>query len=238
MNDLNDKPVGIVCLSGGMDSCVTAAIAVLETLPAFLHVSYGQRTENREGRAFEEIADFYRIPPKRRLHLRLDHLRIIGGSALTDPRIPVPKFEKVDEGQTPDVLPITYVPFRNTHILSLAVSWAEVIKARCIYIGAVSEDSAGYPDCRPEYYEAFNKLVSVGSSLGAELKIATPLIRMTKSEIVKKGMAFSAPFHLSWSCYEKDDLACGKCDSCLRRLRAFQEAGFPDPIEYSAITDH
>lgn len=238
MNNSNAKPVGIVCLSGGMDSCVTAAIAVRETLPAFLHVSYGQRTEKREKMAFEQISDFYRITPKRRLHLRLDHLRIIGGSALTDTHIPVPKFEKVEEGEPSDSLPVTYVPFRNTHILSLAVSWAEVIKAERIYIGAVSEDSAGYPDCRPEYYRAFNKLIATGSSMGDRLKAFTPLIHLKKNEIVVKGVELLAPFHLTWSCYEREDVACGKCDSCLRRLRAFKEAGFPDPIKYSTITDH
>jgi 7-cyano-7-deazaguanine synthase len=232
MNNPQDKPVGIVCLSGGMDSCVTAAIAIREAYPAFLHISYGQRTENREKRAFDQMADFYRIPSERRLHLRLDQLRIIGGSALTDPDIPVPKFDRIEEEEPSGSLPVTYVPFRNTHILSLAVSWAEVIKAERIYIGAVSEDSAGYPDCRPEYYEAFNKLIAAGSSLGGKLKVFTPLIRMTKVEIVKKGMELSAPFEFSWSCYEREDMACGKCDSCLRRLRAFEEAGFTDPITY------
>ncbi|MBN1900015.1 7-cyano-7-deazaguanine synthase QueC [Candidatus Sumerlaeota bacterium] len=236
MNDSGDRPVGIVCLSGGMDSCVTAAIAVKESIPAFLHVSYGQRTENRERLAFDRIADFYRIPEQKRLHLRLNHLKIIGGSALTDPAIPVPKFDEIDEKSPSDSLPVTYVPFRNAHILSLAVSWAEVIKADRIYIGAVSEDSAGYPDCRSEYFEAFNRLIVVGSSLGAKLKVMTPLIQMTKSEIVRKGMELSAPFEFSWSCYEREDIACARCDSCLRRLRAFKESGFPDPLPYAA--DH
>jgi 7-cyano-7-deazaguanine synthase len=231
MNDLKGKSIGIVCLSGGMDSCVTAAIAIREVVPAFLHVNYGQRTEERERRAFQQIADFYRVPPERRLCLDLDSLHRIGGSALTDKSIPVPKFEHLNEGKSA-ALPATYVPFRNTLILSLGVAWAEVLPARCIYIGAVSEDSAGYPDCRPEYYEAFNKLIELGSSLAGRLKVVTPLINMRKREIIQKGREWGAPFHLTWTCYENSEEACGRCDSCLRRLRAFHEAGVEDPIPY------
>jgi len=231
MNDLKGKSIGIVCLSGGMDSCVTAAIAVREVLPAFLHVNYGQRTEERERRAFQQIADFYKAAPERRLCVDLDSLHRIGGSALTDEHIPVPKFERLEEG-TPAILPVTYVPFRNTLILSLGVAWAEALKAERVYIGAVAEDSAGYPDCRPEYFEAFNRLIEVGSSLGGRLKVVTPLIRMKKADIVRKGMELGVPFQLTWSCYEDSEEACGRCDSCLRRIRAFHEAGLQDPIPY------
>jgi len=231
MNDFKGKSIGIVCLSGGMDSCVTAAIAVREVLPAFFHVNYGQRTEARERRAFEEIADFYKAPQERRLCVDLDCLGRIGCSALTDKNIPVPKFSRLEE-KIPEALPVTYVPFRNTLILSLGVAWAEALKATRIYIGAVAEDSAGYPDCRPEYYKAFNKLVRVGSSLGRSFKVITPLICMSKKEIVQKGSELGAPFHLTWSCYEDSDKACGRCDSCLRRLRAFHDAGVQDPIPY------
>ena len=227
----NDKEnTGIALVSGGMDSCVAAAFASRETSPAFLHVKYGQRTEAGEERYFRDIADYYNIPPERRLVVSLTHLSKIGGSALTDQNIPVPKHLSVPEKM--DFAPATYVPFRNTHILSIAVSWAEVIGASAIYIGAVEEDSAGYPDCRPEYYEAFNRLIATGSYAGERLKVLTPLIDMTKTEIVKKGIELGAPLHLSWSCYERSEQACGRCDSCLRRLRAFREAGFEDRIPY------
>ncbi len=231
MQSRKDKPIGIVLVSGGMDSCVVAAIAAGEVVPAFLHVDYGQRTEARERQAFFQIADFYGVPQERRLCVRLDYVGKIGGSALTDKNIPVPKFKSMKDAQNPTI-PVTYVPFRNTHILALAVSWAEVIGATHIYAGAVSEDSAGYPDCRPEYYEAFNKLIAIGSRIGERLRIETPLIAMTKKEIVKKGIELGAPFHLTWSCYEREDVACGRCDSCLRRLRAFRQTGIKDPIPY------
>jgi len=231
MTDQNHKPLGIICLSGGMDSCVTAAIACCEVIPAFLHVSYGQRTREREKKAFDDLANYYNVPKERRLHVAIDYLKKIGGSALTDPGIAVPSHEKITQS-LPGELPVTYVPFRNTHILSIAVSWAEVIKARFIYMGAVAEDSAGYPDCRPEYFEAFNNLISVGSSLENRLIVKTPLINLSKAEIVKRGMELDAPLHLSWSCYKNSDKACGKCDSCLRRKRAFEMAGYTDPISY------
>lgn len=228
------NPHGIVLVSGGMDSCVTAAAALQEGSAAFLHVDYSQRTEARERLAFQQIADYYNIPLSLRKIITLDHLQAIGNSALTDANIPVPKFEKLEEAKDGDI-PITYVPFRNAHILCMAVSWAEVVGARRIYIGAVAEDSAGYPDCRPEFYEAFNRLVEVGSKAGGNLKIVAPLISMSKKEIVQKGLELNAPLHLTWSCYEQSEKACGHCDSCLRRLRAFHEAGIEDPIPYENI---
>src|SRR5271169_616050 len=220
-----EKPKAVVLLSGGMDSCVTAAIARETHRLAFLHASYGQRTEERERRAFDEIADFYDV--RERLVIRLDALSQIGGSALTDSRIEVP-----EEGINPRAIPITYVPFRNAHFLSAAVSWAEVIGASAIFVGAVAEDSSGYPDCRPEYYRAFEALIREGTRPETHIKIVAPVIGMKKSEIVRRGAELGAPLERTWSCYQFDDEACGTCDSCRLRLRAFEEAGMRDPIAY------
>jgi 7-cyano-7-deazaguanine synthase len=217
-----------ICLvSGGMDSCVTAAIANEENDElAFLHVSYGQRTEARELRAFEDLADFFQV--KTRLAVSIEHLKAIGGSSLTDPQIAVsqPNLESRD-------IPTSYVPFRNAHLLSIATSWAEVIGAKRIYIGAVAEDSSGYPDCRPEFYEAFQRIIEVGTKPETQIEIVTPVIFMRKSEIVKRGMELSAPLELTWSCYQGEHVACGQCDSCGLRLRAFRQAGLQDPISYA-----
>lgn len=222
------KPKAVVLLSGGMDSCVTTAIAKQTHTLALLHASYGQRTEARERRAFDEIADFYGV--KDRLVIRLDSLRQIGGSALTDSRIAVPE----NPSDKPAGIPITYVPFRNAHFLSAAVSWAEVIGALAIFIGAVFEDSSGYPDCRPEYYRAFSELIEVGTRPETRIEIQTPVIHMRKSEIIRCGMDLGAPLHFTWSCYQAEEEACGACDSCRLRLRAFAEAGSADPIAYRA----
>jgi 7-cyano-7-deazaguanine synthase len=223
----------VVLLSGGMDSCVCTAIARERhgaSNIALLHVSYGQRTESREARAFREIADFYGVT--RRLMVRLDHFRAIGGSALTDNSIAVPENElATPESQGSDI-PVTYVPFRNAHFLSVGVSWAEAIGARAIYIGAVAEDSSGYPDCRPEYYRVFQELIRVGTRPETQIEIVTPVIRLKKSEIIRKGSELGAPLQLTWSCYQNEEEACGVCDSCLLRLRAFSEAGVADPIPY------
>ena len=216
-----------ICLvSGGMDSCVTAAIAHHENDElAFLHVSYGQRTEQRELRAFEALADHYDV--KLRLVISLEHLARIGGSSLTDPSIAVTPADLTSRS-----IPSSYVPFRNAHLLAAAVSWGEVIAANAIYIGAVAEDSSGYPDCRPEFYAAFQNVIDLGTKPETNLIIRTPVIGMKKSEIVKKGLDLEAPLQLTWSCYQSSDLACGNCDSCALRLRAFREAGVPDPIPY------
>jgi len=223
----------VVLLSGGMDSCVCAAIAREKhgaSNIALLHASYGQRTESREARAFSEIADFYGVT--RRLMVRLDHFRAIGGSALTDNSIAVPENElAAPELQNSDI-PVTYVPFRNAHFLSVGVSWAEAIGARAIYIGAVAEDSSGYPDCRPEYYRVFQELIRVGTRPETQIEIVTPVIRLKKSEIIRKARQLGAPLQLTWSCYQNEEEACGVCDSCLLRLRAFSEAGVADPIPY------
>jgi 7-cyano-7-deazaguanine synthase len=226
------KAQAVVLLSGGLDSCVTAAMAREnhggEEIAA-LHASYGQRTQARERRAFEEIADFYAM--QRRMVVQLDHFRTIGGSALTDQNIAVPEDQLGASGPHGDI-PITYVPFRNAHFLSVAVSWAEAIGAEAVYIGAVAEDSSGYPDCRPEYYRAFQELVKAGTRPETNIEIVTPVIKLKKSEIIRRGVELGAPLHLTWSCYQSEDAACGACDSCLLRLRAFAEAGLTDPIPY------
>jgi 7-cyano-7-deazaguanine synthase len=217
-----------VCLvSGGMDSCVTAAIATEENDElAFLHVSYGQRTEQRERRCYEELADYFRVA--KRLAISIEHLSRIGGSSLTDHEVEVSPANPDSAG-----IPSSYVPFRNSHLLSIATSWAEVIKASYIYIGAVAEDSSGYPDCRPEFYSAFQKVIDLGTKPETRVEIRTPVIAMKKSEIVQRGQELDAPFALTWSCYRESERACGNCDSCALRLRAFREAGVSDPIPYA-----
>jgi 7-cyano-7-deazaguanine synthase len=230
---MRTHPQAVVLLSGGMDSCVSTAIAHERHGAgnvAALHASYGQRTQERERRAFEEIADFYAI--RERLVVELDHFRAIGGSALTDGTIAVPE-ESLGTGKD-GTIPVTYVPFRNAHFLSVAVSWAEAVGAHFVYIGAVAEDSSGYPDCRPEYYRAFQEVVRVGTRPETKIEITTPVITLEKSEIIRRGRELGAPLHLTWSCYQSEDAACGACDSCLLRLRAFTEAGVPDPIAYRA----
>ena len=223
----DEKPRSVVLLSGGMDSCVCAALAVRETRAAAMHVSYGQRTEESERRAFDLICD--RLGIGERLALKNEVLKAVGGSALTDESIPVPKAKGPIGGAG---VPVTYVPFRNAHFLAAAVSWAEVIGAARIYIGAVEQDSSGYPDCRPEYYEAFNAVIRAGTREG-KISIVTPLIALRKSEIVRLGLELGAPFDLTWSCYTREDKACGKCESCVLRLRAFEAAGARDPIPYA-----
>src|SRR5208283_860928 len=218
----------VVALSGGMDSAVSAALAVRNFgagATAGLHISYGQRTEAREQQAFQAICD--RMGIHNRLVVRTEFFHAIGGSALTDDRISVPKAGPEIGAQ----IPVTYVPFRNAHFLSAAVSWAEVQGAERIYIGAVQQDSSGYPDCRPEYYQAFNEVIRAGTKEG-KIRIETPLIAMCKFEIVTLGLELRAPFDLTWSRYSREDQACGSCDSCVLRLRAFAGAGARDPIPY------
>ena len=216
----------IVLVSGGMDSCVAAAIAREENSElALLHVSYGQRTEARERKAFNDIADFYRV--KNRLDVSIEYLAKIGGSSLTDSNIAV-----TEADLTSSEVPTSYVPFRNANMLSIAVSLTEVIGANAIYIGAVAEDSSGYPDCRPEFYEAFQKTIDTGTKPDTHIEIRTPIIHLSKAEIVRKGIELNAPLHLTWSCYRNEDLACGTCDSCALRLRGFERAGIKDPAAY------
>src|SRR6266550_8527894 len=216
----------VVLLSGGMDSCLCAALASRNYAAAAVHISYGQRTEQRECLAFDKICE--RLGISDRLVVRNEALRAVGGSALTDSRIAVPEATEIGRE-----VPVTYVPFRNAHFLAVAVSWAEVLGAGKIYIGAVEQDSSGYPDCRPAYYQAFNQVVKLGTKQG-QIEIVTPLIQMRKAEIVRLGLELGAPLDLTWSCYSREDRACGVCDSCVLRLRAFQEAGESDPIPYDA----
>ena len=224
-----EKPRAVVLLSGGMDSCVCAALAVRDYRPAALHVSYGQRTEERERRAFLAICE--RLGIAERLLLRNEALRAVGGSALTDEKIAVP--EAGGARGAGGGIPVTYVPFRNAHFLAAAVSWAEVLGAEKVVIGAVEPDSSGYPDCRPAYYRAFQEVVRAGTREG-RIEIVTPLIALRKAEIVRLGLELGAPFDLTWSCYSREDRACGVCESCVLRLRAFQDAGARDPIPYES----
>lgn len=219
------KIKAVVALSGGMDSCVTTAIANENYSLALIHFNYGQRTEKRELKAFSDIADFYNV--KERLIIDFDHFKKIGGSSLTDINIEVSKADLENKD-----IPSSYVPFRNANILSACVSWAERIGANAVFIGAVFEDASGYPDCRPEFFEAFENMVNLGTKPETKIKIITPIIHYSKADIVKKGIELNAPLHLTWSCYINEDVACGECDSCAFRLRGFQMAGIEDPIPY------
>lgn len=228
-NSSIESAVGrVVLVSGGMDSCVTAALAVRQSPTAAVHISYGQRTEKRERSSFLAICN--RLGIRHRLIVRNEALRAIGGSALTDTEIEVPHSTALGGD-----IPVTYVPFRNAHFLAVAISWAEVLGADKVYIGAVEQDSSGYPDCRPAYYRAFNEVVRTGTREG-RIEIVTPLIGLRKAEIVKLGLELGAPFDLTWSCYSREDRACGVCDSCRLRQNAFQAAGAEDPIDYCQPT--
>ncbi|MEP6704280.1 MAG: 7-cyano-7-deazaguanine synthase QueC [Acidobacteriota bacterium] len=219
----------LLCLvSGGMDSCVTAAIAREQSEDlAFLHISYGQRTEERERKSFNDIADLYRV--QKRLCVSIEHLAKIGGSSLTDDSMNVTEADLESKE-----IPTSYVPFRNANMLAIAVSWAEVIGASAIYTGAVAEDSSGYPDCRPEFFAAFQKTIDAGTKPETRIEIRNPIIHLSKAEIVKKGIELNAPLELTWSCYRNEDVACGTCDSCALRLRGFEQAGAKDPIAYAS----
>lgn len=226
---MGERQKAIVCLSGGMDSTVCAALAARDYDAYALHFSYGQRTEARERQSAEQVAQLLGF--KKFLPLRMDLFRQIGGSALTDSTIDVPDAPE-EESAIGESVPVTYVPFRNAHFLSAAVSWAEVIGAKTVIIGAVEQDSSGYPDCRPAYYEAFNSLIRQGTAVG-DIQVKTPLIHLRKVEIIRLGVELGAPLHVSWSCYSGENVACGVCESCVLRLRAFREAGSTDPIPYA-----
>jgi len=226
--------LALVSLSGGLDSCVAAAVAKAEGFElALLHADYGQLTEAREGQAFEAIADHYAVPQHRRLIISFENLRRIGGSALTDPSIPLPEGDIHREG-----VPVSYVPFRNAHLLATAVSWAEVLGAAHIFVGFVEEDSSGYPDCREVFLKSFEATANLGTKPETRIQLHAPLIHLNKGQIVAKGLELGAPLQLSWSCYQGELEACGRCDSCLLRLRGFQQAGRPDPIPYAFIPDN
>jgi len=222
---VSERELAVVCVSGGMDSALTAAVAAEERRVAFLHANYGQRTEAKELACFHALADHYRA--ESRLVVDFSDLRQIGGSSLTDPSVPVREGEPVE-----GVIPTSYVPFRNAHILAAAVSWAEVLGAEAIFVGAVWEDSSGYPDCRPEFYRAFEEAARVGTRPETTLRIVTPLIDLSKAEIVRRGLELGVPFEATWSCYQAEDRACGACESCRLRLRGFHEAAAADPLPY------
>lgn len=218
-------PLAVVCLSGGMDSAVTAALVAQSHGLACLHANYGQRTEAKELECFERLAERFRA--QARLVVDFSALRSIGGSSLTDRSIPVREGAPVE-----GLVPSSYVPFRNAHLLSAATSWAEQLGAEAIAIGAVWEDSSGYPDCRPEFYRAFERAIREGTRPETHLRILTPVISMTKAEIARTGARLEVPFEWTWSCYQAEQEACGVCESCRLRLKGFGDAGLVDPIPY------
>lgn len=227
----NDKPIAIVSLSGGLDSCVATAIANHSGFNlALLHANYGQLTSKKELIAFNSIADFYGVKEKMRLITQFNNLKSIGGSSITDISIPMPQGDLNRKD-----IPISYVPFRNAHLLSTAVSWAEVIGATHIYVGFVEEDSSGYPDCQESFLKAFEVAANLGTKPNTKISLVAPLIQMKKAEIVTKGLELNAPLKLTWSCYKNNKEACGHCDSCLIRLRGFLQANYIDPIKYANI---
>lgn len=232
MNTAENRAIAVVLASGGMDSCVTVAMAAREYELALLHVNYGQRTQARELRAFEDIAEHYGVPDARRLVISIEHLARIGGSSLTDAQMEIRDAEKESHG-----IPNTYVPFRNANMLSIAVSWAEVLGAEALFVGAVEEDSSGYPDCRESFYDAYQRVIETGTKNERPLRIHTPLIHLSKAEIIRQGLTLAAPLQLSWSCYKNEDRACGVCESCVLRLRGFKRAGSEDPIPYERRPD-
>jgi len=225
---IKKKKTAIVLVSGGMDSALTAAFAFKKYDLAFLHVNYGQRTQKRELKAFNDIAKYYGV--KKKLVVDISYLKEIGGSSLTDKKIKVTRANIKSEK-----VPTSYVPFRNANILAIATSWAEVIGAEKIYIGAVEEDSSGYPDCRKKFFDSYNKMINFGTKPDTNIEIVTPIIGYTKKDIVQKSAELKSPLHLTWSCYSRNDIACGVCDSCALRLRGFQQAGIKDPVKYKVI---
>lgn len=228
---LAEKELAIVAVSGGLDSCVTTAIANKEYELALVHINYGQRTETKELEAFHKIADHYNASKK--LVIDFTHFLKIGGSSLTDKSMEVTKADLVTKE-----VPTTYVPFRNANILSACVSWSEIIGAKSIFIGAVFEDSSGYPDCRPNFFKSFETTANLGTKPETKIKIETPIINLNKNEIIKLGLELNAPIELTWSCYTNENEACGICDSCALRLRGFQNIGMVDPIPYKEIPNY
>ncbi|MCH7819708.1 MAG: 7-cyano-7-deazaguanine synthase QueC [Candidatus Marinimicrobia bacterium] len=223
-----NKSLAVVAVSGGLDSAVATAIAAEKHELALMHISYGNKTQKRELEAFHAIADFYNLD--KRFVADIDHLRKIGSSSLTDRNIPVEDYDPNIQG-----IPPTYVPFRNANILSIAVSWGEAIGAGLIYVGMMEEDSAGYPDCTEDFINAFNNMIKVGTRPETNIELIAPLIHMTKGEVIKNGLELGAPLELTWSCYRNEEKACGKCESCVLRLRGYKELGIEDPIKYVAM---
>lgn len=228
---IKKNKTAIVLVSGGMDSALTAAFAFMEYKLAFLHVNYGQKAQKRELKAFNDIADYYNVG--KRLVVDIGYLKTIGGSSLTDKKIKISGADLESEK-----IPSSYVPFRNANLLGIAVSWAEVIKAEKIFIGAVEEDSSGYPDCRKKFFDSYNKMINLGTKPDTKIEIVTPIIGFNKRKIVLKSLELKSPLHLTWSCYKNNDVACGVCDSCALRLKGFQQAGVKDPVSYKVIKNY
>lgn len=218
----------VALVSGGLDSCVAACWAAQRYELWLLHASYGQRTAVRELQAFDAIAEALGVPSQRRLQVDVPVLRQVGGSSLTDATLPVEQGEP-----DPTRIPGTYVPFRNTHLLAAAVSWAEVVAAQRIILGCMEQDSSGYPDCRADYIEAFNCLVERGARPGSGIRVEAPLMKLDKEGVVRLGLELGAPLQHTWSCYTGEQQACGSCESCRLRLRGFEAAGAADPIPYA-----
>jgi len=223
------KPLAVVLLSGGVDSCVSAAVASREFELALLHADYGQRTARRELQAFRALAAFFQ--PRHTWEINLQFLGEMGGSSLTDRHLPIPT-----DAQEPQGIPTTYVPFRNALLLAAATAWSEVLGAEAVFIGANFLDNPGYPDCRPEFFRAFQEVIKCGTRPNTRLQIFTPLIRLDKGGIIRLGLELGAPLELTWSCYQNDSVACGRCSSCRLRLAGFAAAGVPDPIPYEELT--
>ncbi len=226
-----EKKLAVVAVSGGLDSCITTAIAKKEYDLALVHINYGQRTESKELESFHKIADYF--DAVKRMVIDFGHFQKIGGSSLTDKSMNINKADLESKS-----VPTTYVPFRNANILSACVSWAEIIGAEAIFIGAVFEDSSGYPDCRPEFFKSFEETANLGTKPETNIKIETPIIHLDKKDIIKLGLELKAPLELTWSCYRDENEACGVCDSCALRLRGFQTLGVVDPIPYKEIPNY
>lgn len=208
-----------------------SATAVFESMdrgyePYFLHTSYGQRTETKERQCAEALAT--EVDAADVLHIETEHLAQIGASSLTDAEI-----EVSDAEMESDEIPTSYVPFRNANLVSMAVSYAEANDCSAVFVGAHSEDYAGYPDCRPEFFEAFQQVIDVGTKPETDISVVAPFVEWSKTEIAERGLELGVPYELTWSCYRANEPACGTCDSCAFRLQAFRQAGTTDPIEYA-----
>jgi 7-cyano-7-deazaguanine synthase len=219
---MSDRALAVVLASGGLDSCVATAWAAQRYRLAMLHADYGQRTEAKERACFAKQVDHFR--PEASLAVEVPHLKQIGGSSLTDRRMNIP------EDDTPGQIPSTYVPFRNATLLAVAVAWAEVLDAGHVVIGAVEPDAPGYPDCRPPFFEAASRLIELGTRPQTHIRVETPVIGLSKADVVQMGTDLGAPLALTWSCYRQEDAPCGACASCLRRAEAFRDAGVADPL--------
>ncbi|MFO8013731.1 MAG: 7-cyano-7-deazaguanine synthase QueC [Phycisphaerae bacterium] len=219
---MSERALAVVLASGGLDSCVATAWAAQRYRLAMLHAAYGQRTEAKERECFEKQVEHFR--PETSLAVDLPHLKQIGGSSLTDRRMDIPEDDK------PGEIPSTYVPFRNATLLAVAAAWAEVLEAGHVVIGAVEPDAPGYPDCRPPFFEAAGRLIELGTRPATHIRVETPVIGLSKADVVQMGTDLAAPLALTWSCYRQDDVPCGACASCLRRAEAFRDAGVADPL--------